>query len=357
MEDITALRSAVGMNPYGGPAAFGTVSDEVRKALTPASGVVGYNLERKAKLMMPLFTFIRRRLPTDSPQQGALKASWRTFFAHGESFNKFGVAFGAIGAEQSNTATTIEAPYSSHSFSDTVYIESIDMARNFDDAMQVSVNRLLAATMKQAELMNIFANYTALAAPTVTATAVATGGSLVTAGTATVSVTALTYEGYLTPSQGGSAAYGESTAVAVSAGAIATTTGSVNVTWAAVPGAVAYNVYYTNATATYFIAQTTTNKYTITTAVTTAAVNSSDSTANTNTYEGMLAWCQKSTMYGVSIPNKTFVDQAGAALSSAADGIPEFDTVLKNIWVNWNMSPTMIITSPQGVRKATSLLL
>jgi len=364
--DINLLRQAIGLDQT--PATqniprFGAVSGELQKALTPASGVVGYNLEDQVKLMMPIYTVLRRRTPVDVPERGALQATWKMFLSHGINFGKFGVASGDIGQEQSSTAVQIQAPYASASINDTVQIEAIDMARNFDDAMQVSTIRALVALLRLEELMLLGGNYAALPAPaSISSSITSSGGSLGT-GNYQVRVTALSYEGWLSGSVGtaaGAPAYGES----VPASAVVTissgTTNQITLSWPAVQGAVAYNVFIDNGAAgtIRFVAQTTINKYTVTAYPASGGQPpATDTTANSNVWEGYLAWCAKSTIYGQSIPNKVFVDAAGNGLTTTPGGIAELDSVLEQIWIKWNTSPTLIIGSPKFASKITQIIL
>ncbi len=61
VKDLAALQALMGAK----------TPDEVRKALTTASGFIGYNLEPTAKLMLPLFAGLRNRIAVDKPAQGA----------------------------------------------------------------------------------------------------------------------------------------------------------------------------------------------------------------------------------------------------------------------------------------------
>lgn len=353
MEDIRKLAAEVG---------FGrSPAEEVRKALTPSSGLVGINLERAAKLMMPIYTVLRKLLPADTPPVGAQQVTYRAYLAHGVNLYPFGSDpnnLADIGQEQSNSVVTFQVPYAMQSLNDRVGLSAIDMARGFDDAMQVSVARALTALLRLEEHQLLGANMAAIPAPTVSLTGQGTGGSI-GAVTVYVRVTALTYEGWLAGSTGGASARGESVPSATQNVAFASgSTNAVLATWPSVPGAVAYNVFAGTASGTqYYVGTVTVPKMLITSVPTSGnQPNTADSSANSLMYEGLLAWAAKSSVYGVSIPNKVFVDGAAAGLT-ASSGIAQFDTVLQQLWEKWQTGPTHIVCSPKAAATVTSKLM
>lgn len=66
-KDLEALQALMGVK----------TPDDVRKALTVATGFIGYNLESTAKLMLPLFAGLRNRVAVDRPTNGSDNATWR----------------------------------------------------------------------------------------------------------------------------------------------------------------------------------------------------------------------------------------------------------------------------------------
>jgi hypothetical protein len=201
-------------------------------------------------------------------------------------------------------------------------------------------------------------NAGSLAAPTgITATSSTTGGTLA-AGSYTCRVSALTYRGWLAASKGGSSPVGETTAGSATQQVTTGATSSIALTWPSVKGAVAYNVYVDNASASRWVATVTINKYTVTAYPGSGGSHpASNVSANANGFEGIISWCDLATIYDQVIPNKTFTDQAGSGLTTYAGGINEFDTLLSALWTNWQIAPTLILTSANGVKHLTAKVL
>lgn len=358
---------------------------QLKKALTTASGFLGLNLEQQAKLLLPLFAGLRHRFPVDTPKMGAAQAQWRMMtgynnFAWGAAAN-FGTANGANGGTTTSNAITVAADYKSLSINGDVQWEAIQQALGWDNAMSIDTRIALSLLLRLEELIVLFANEAAIAAPVLTGNpsslqAPATFG----VGTWTVIVTAITGQGALTNatanSNVGESANSNAVGVVVPAGGAA----FLDVSWPAIPGAVGYKVYCNSAVgggagATTLVLPTqmrytTGNLTALGTAITVptgqtfipvnhvqiAAVPAAgtapagaDGTANANVFEGTVAWCQKGTIYGQALGTRILIDQAGLTLTTAGTGISEFDSILQQLWQTYHTSPSLIITSSNGV--------
>jgi hypothetical protein len=87
-------------------------------------------------------------------------------------------------------------------------------------------------------------------------------------------------------------------------------------------------------------------------------VNNANTTANSNGYEGLIQWCEQSTIYGNALPGKvTPTDMAGAALTTSNSGIVQFDAKLRTLWNDWQICPSLIIGSANAIGEVTNLLM
>lgn len=348
---------------YGAASEFDP--DRLQKSID-AADIPGVNLLPLARLMLPVYAGLRRRLPQQAPQTGSDQATWRAQLGFGGlSFGALmSVAEAAIGEASAESFLTFNAPYRDTTINDQVTLKSTFASRGYDDPLQVATIYTLSGLLQAEERVLLGQNEAALTAPTtVTGTPVASGGALAD-DAYTVSVSALTYRGWLIGADGndgvansqGETVATDSAAVVVAGGGGA---GSIDATWTAMPGAVAYNVYLNDGTAQRYVATVTTTAYTITAYPGAGNVdNTANTTANANGYEGLIQWCEQSTIYGNAIPNKvTPTDLTGAALTTSNSGIVQFDTMLRTLWNNWQICPSLIIGSANAIGEVTNLLM
>lgn len=325
-----------------------------------ASTVPGIYLIKLAKLMLPLYAGLVNRLPADSPKDmSSDQATWKAQLGYGAIgwSNFFRAAEASIGVNPPTSFLTYNAKFNDLPVNDSVTMKAIATGRGYSDPMQISVIKSMSALLSAQEKVVLGGTAGSIAAPgTITGTAGSAGGTLSnsgSAGTYYVAVTALTYEGWLAQSKGGSAAVGESTATLSSQ--VTTGTGSTNsiaVTFDAVEGAVAYNIYLadqgTAGSTAKYNKTVTINSATVTAESTaTTTVPSADTTANEYGIEGLLSWCLRSTVYGNATPDKiTPIDCAGAGLTTGNGGIVEFDQLLSSQWTTWKIAPSLMVMSP-----------
>jgi hypothetical protein len=91
----------------------------------------------------------------------------------------------------------------------------------------------------------------------------------------------------------------------------------------------------------------TINKAVITTASTgTNTPPAADSTANAAGIDGVLSWCELSTVLGNAIPQKCpLYDNAGAGLTTLDGGIAQFDEILAYDWETLKTAPSVMLMS------------
>ena len=337
-----------------------TVPGKLAKGIT-ASTVPGIYLIKLAKLMLPLYAGLVARIPTDTPKEMASdQATWKAQLGYGsiDWAGFFRAAEASTGVNPPTSFLTYNAPFNDLPVTDSVTLKALSTGKGYSDPMQISVIKSMSSLLSGQEKVILGSNSGSIAAPgTITVTAGSAGGTLSNSGSAgsyIVQVTALSYEGWLAQSKGGSAAVGESTATAASAAT--TGTGAFNslvVEFAAVEGAVAYNIFLADTGASGSTARwnktVTINKATVT-ALSGSAANtppSADSTVNALGIEGILSWCLNSNIYGNTTPNKVAVkDCAGAGLTAGNGGIMEFDEILAKQWTDWKIAPSLMLMSP-----------
>ena len=365
-------------------------AEVIQKALTVGSGFVGINLEPAAKLMLPLYAGVRNRIAVDRPKMGGTSAQWRMQIGYG-AFNfgaAMGTAFAGVGADVADNTVNIAADYKTQAIRGKVDFEAIPMAQGFDDPLAIETARTLSTLLRLEELNLIGGNAAAITQTTVTAVASTPHVTpTFSTGNWKFSVTALTLQGTLTNAAANSNV-GESLPIDVTIAAGASGCDWFTLSWAAVPGALGYKVYAGIAaagTTTYLLNPNTDlayvtstpaatlgdavvvpagQKYITVTSVQVKAIGvnsnpvvpSGDGTANALMNEGLLSWASKSTIYGQAVGTKIGYNCAGLPLTTAGSGITEFDIILENLWATWQISPTLILTSPAGAASLTDKL-
>ncbi len=328
----------------------------LQKSMT-ASSVPGINLIRLAKLMLPVYAGLTQRLPTDSPKtMGSTKATWRAQLGFGSISESgfFRVAEANIGVQPPDSWLTFESPYNDLAVNDSVTLKSLMASKGYSDPLQIAVIRAMSALLRGQERVLLGGNNAAIAAPgTITVAQGTPAQTVLAAGSYVASVTALTYEGDLANSKGGSGAIGETAYTATSQFVLGSGS-SITLTWDAVAGAVAYNVYLSGSggasgSAAKWHSKVYVNKAVISTLPTsTNTPPTSDTTANT-TYgiEGLISWCTSGSVYGNAIPDKqTILDNAAGGLTAGNGGITEFDEILASLWTTWHTAPSLMVMSP-----------
>ena len=367
---------------------------ELRKALDSNSGYDGYSLEAQVKRFLPAYTVLRNRFATDTEPMSSMagkQAHYKAQLGFG-TFNfpgSMGTAFGGNGTQTSPAAVDIAPFIKTQSINASVELEAIDFARGFDDPIQANTLYNIQAVTRLEELLTLGGNYYALAAPVPTGSQSATTGTAFNPGAWTIKVTALTLEGKLandtgaaTPSAGKSE--GESTAGTVTVTVTATAKGALKVSWPVVNGAAAYKVYcssaYGDSTDVYLLDPATELGYSDGTAMKVTfsgqkwiGVNSIqilhapagvvacptvDGSANTLQFEGALAWCTKTSMYGTDLSSygpRVFTDMGGQLLNSDSSfGVKEINDALQSLWTYYHTGPTIMVGAPQTIRSITN---
>lgn len=323
----------------------------MKSGINVAEGLVGINLEAPSKKLFPVYSPLRNRTPRIKAAVGASAVQWKEIAAINSANLWPGVAENTRNSFNTTLTNPRTASFKTIGHDDYVGFEALAQSKGFEDVRATAALNLLYSLMISEEKMILGGNVVAIAKPSaVTVVAADTGGALAV-GTYNVRVSALTLMGYDQGATGhaSSDAAGETDARNNTAAGVigAVVVGSLDVTWPAVKGAVAYNVYVTAAgggvgTATYK-KTVTTNHYLVTTLTVSASTNvanTTDQTADALSFDGVISQIEK------NASSALFVDQADASLASdGAGGITEFDAMLKNMWDLYKLGPTAIFVN------------
>lgn len=355
-------------------------------------GLLGVPLEVPAKLLYAVPTPLRNRLPRESV--GGASITFRRLTAINSTnvwgsvaeatdsttgrnsriaFNEANITYNFKTVEQESMLTP-EALFGSNS--------RVTPGQDFQ-AEDVARLTLLHATMLAEEKMILGGNVTALglvATPTVaTPVGLTTGLGSLTASTGYfIRVSALTLQGYVGGStgNGGTDAKGETHATnemsRTTAAGGSTGDKSINAVWAAVKGAVAYNVFFGTTTGNAnckYVGTVFQNQVTILSTTTIAATynsgttaapdvhsnnvaNTADQTANALDYDGLIAQCTKTAFapgYSVSLDGATLT-------SDSAAGVNEIDAAFKTFYDTYKIGPDEIWVNTTQKKKIDQII-
>lgn len=366
---------------------------QIEKAITVSgTGLVGYNLEAPSKKVYPVLSPLRNRIARVTAPVGSLAANWRSITGINTANVKAAVAFGTRNASTiTYTEVNRSATYKSFGLDDSVEDEAVWLARGFEDTRALSALATLQATMIEEEKLILGGNTNGsslLGTPATPTLTKVTSGSGTWTGTVTVycKVMALPLYGYLnsnrvdftvtTPIDDHSAPSAEANVAAISGA------NAVDAVVTPVQGAFAY---------AWFIGTSSGNGNLKLKAITTVPgarftdiagasaktvtdVGTSDTSGDANAFDGLFiqidppgatltAWDTSlgtGTLYkitaGPSITGALIFDMlcsSGSAISGTAltadnaGGISEIDLVLKALWDEARIGPTLMLVNSQ----------
>ncbi len=356
--------------------AANSMQQDLQKAwLQPTSTPTGlqvYDLEAPAKLLYPVLTPLRNKIPRVGGGKG-IQANWRAVTGINTTKLSGGLGQGNRAGVIAQTTMDYLAAFRGIGYDNYVTFEADMSAEGFQDLKAVAVQSLLRSLMIEEEFLIIGGNgITGLGTtPTPTVTAIGSGGAIASGVAAVIGCAALTLEGYrnVTVSSGvpGSPAgvlvranadgssdtYGAGVA-APSATATVTTgaaSSSVSAHVAPVVGAFAYIWYAGLTTNLYCCAVTTVNSVLLTALPTSGQLFSAlsgDNSVNPLVFNGFsaIAAAPGSGGYWAAQPNG--VDGTGTPLTpDGSGGVVEIDAALQSFWDNWKLSPSEMWVSSQ----------
>jgi len=348
------------------------------KDITVAGNVlVGYPLEAPSKKLYPIEDSMRRRVPRWTNPLGGTYAHWKVVLAINAAKLKSGVAEGALNSYITISDYDKSAKYITLNMAGRYTDEARFMSRKFEDVPAYTMLSTLQSLMIDEDIYIIGGTDAKINKPTSPAGAAtltaadgvadsATAGSLTALTAYDWGVSALTLHGYLNAAKGriaGTDAVDETDACLatnVSTGGGVT---AVDLSWTAVKGAFAYNIYGIGTGGTKLYLKTvTTNRATVTTIVAGGAgtVNTADQTKDVYGYQGLAQQIVSLTdvsgtgTYGTMTAYYKSMD--GAQLNGdGAAGISEVDDALQNIWNTARISPTVMLVNAQESRSFKAL--
>lgn len=340
---------------------------------TATTGLQVYDLEAPAKLLYPVLTPLRNKIPRVGGGRG-IQANWRAITAINPGRISAGLGQGNRGGVIDQTVMEYLAAFRGIGLDNFVTFEADMAAEGFQDLKATAVQSLLRALMIQEELLIVGGNGSnALGTtPTPSLTALTSGGQVATGTTVYVGAVALTLEGYFYASSapltvgipgiisrvnadGSTENYGGGAAAPSAAGNVTTASNNSTITAHVAPvvGAFGYAWYLGTSTgAMYLVAITTINSMAYTAALPASGQLFSsltgDNSINNLVFDGFASIAAKSGSgaYWAAMPNG--VDGVGTPLTpDGSGGIVELDAALLSFWNNYRLGPTEMWVSSQ----------
>lgn len=371
---IDMFKAAFG-NPMRPP------ENAMTKSVSVATGLTYYDLRAPTLNLFPTVSPLRNSVPRMQRANPGDAAHWKAVMATiGSGFPYMGwVPEGKRSASMAYTVVNQTLPYATLGEEDSITEEARFAAEGFEDEDALVQLRLLLKMFVKEEAAILAGNATLqLGTPTAPTLSASGSGATLPAATYSVIVAALTLEGYLNSTLaggvattltvtgndggqytlgGGSSNRSANASLAVSAGQ------TLYATVPVVNGAVAYAWFVGAAGAETLQAITTINSAAFSAALTggrqVATAIAQDNSFNPNiAFNGLLttAFAAGSNAYVQALPSGAA--GAGSFLTpSGAGGIVEIDTMLKAMWDNYRISPTVIYVSSQELKNITSKVL
>jgi hypothetical protein len=381
-------------------------SEQIAKAISTGTGLIGYDLQAPAKNLYPFITPLRNVIPRVGGGTGTA-TNWRQVNAIiGSGFDAMGwVPEGQRSGQMSYSTSNKSATFVTIGEEDAATYEAISAGVHFEDIQARMTFRLLQKMMLKEEMAILAGNAGAsaggvsLGTPTApTLSAVTLASSTLTSATYYAQVVALTLEGFQnaggTPlnTVAGSAnsavtaasmvptqktvtgadgknytlSGGSSNVSSLSSGqATVSGTSALGLTTPAVNGAVAYAWFVgtTNSAGTPTLqAITTINSCVISTPLVSGTQPASQITADNSynanyAYNGLLTTALASgTAYVNALATGTV--GTGTFLTSSGRGsVVEIDQMFQTMWNNYELSPTVLYVNAQELKNITSKVL
>jgi hypothetical protein len=310
----------------------------VQKDVTQATGLVAYNLEAPSKLLVPVMSPLRNRIPRKNDGAGTA-AEWKIITSLDTARTDIFTAEGTKAATVNITVTPKSAGYRTISKGDNNTFQSQWAGKGFEDVKARNILRLLAHVMIMEEMALLGADTTLAAVTAPTVVSAASGGSIAD-GTYSVICRAETNIGRGRKSTN------------TSTGALAG--GGDNVITASVPvvdGAVRYEWYVGTAGSERLEATTTINSVSLTALAGTGALASATADDHTDAlaFQGLI---RQITDNGVKKTLATGTNGTGTALA-----LTDVDDLLQDQWDTWRANPDAIVVNSDQAIKLTKLVL
>jgi len=371
MNDITNETLGLLKDVYG---KGGTLA-KAGNTVTTANGLVNYDLQAPAKNLYPIITILSKKIPRVKGS-GGVATNWKVVSGIvGSGFDAMGwVPEGQRSGAMNLNATNKAASYVTLGEEAALTFEAQSAAQGFEDERSRTSIRLLQKVMRKEEMAILGGNASvALGTPATPTTTAAGTTATLPAATYSVIVVQLTFEGIKNSSvsaagvatsqtitgqdgqtytlNGGSSNKSAAASQAVTLGqaltaSVVPTQGALGFAWyVGTSGSEKLQAITTVPTATFSAPLSSTNQA--------ATAITADHSTNANlAFDGLLTTA-------LNPANNAYVKQLnGAKLTSSNRGsVVEIDTMLKAMWDNYNLSPTVIYVSSQEQQGITAAVL
>ena len=348
------------------------------KNVSIATGLSAYDLQAPAKNLYPIVTPLRNALPRVARLNPGDAARWRTITSIiGSGYDAMGwVPEGQRTASMSYSAQLQVAPYLTLGEEDAVTFEAEAAAEGYEDLNATATLRLLQKTMRKEETALLGGNTSlALGTPPAPTLAAAGSGATLPAGTYSVIVVALSFEGWKNSTlsggvatsktitgndgntytlNGGSSMRSANTTQAVTLGQ------ALNATASVIPGAVAYAWYVGAVGGEALQAITTINSAAFSAPLASgqqagSLITADNSRNATLAFDGLLT-VGFNPVYGAYVQAlATGTAGTGSFMTPSGRGsVVEIDNMLVAMWNNYRLSPTVLYVNAQEQRNITN---
>lgn len=325
---------------------FGKSGNTTTAGITTDTGLVSLPLERPAKALYSVWTRLRERIARESSSQGGEGITWRAIVSIFGGGYDAGIAEAATGSTVRFTEENHTADYKTLGRLSNATFEAISAGQSFEDVVALATLAGLQNTQVSEEISILGGCTTGIAKPGAITAASTNGGTLANTTTYDYGVSAVTLLGtdWVNGTGARGHAAGADSANETDASTDDHATGgagtALQLSWASVPGAFAYNVYAAaHGDPLKFVTQVTVPSYKLT-AIPVAgnAPNGANLSANALQFDGI----------GVQAPlagGDTFIDLAGAGLTSGVGSVVEIDNALEVLFRTLKLPPTLLVVS------------
>ena len=376
------LFKAAFSNPLSGEQFF-EGDDGLAKSVTLATGLTYYDLRAPALNLFPTLTPLRNAIPRNQRKNPGDALRYKVITAlTGSGYNWTGfVPEGQRAGRMSYTLTNAVLTYATIGEEDSLTEEARFAGEGFEDEDAMVQLRLMLKMMVKEEASILAGNNTqALGSPSAAVLSAVGSGATLPALTYSVYVVALTQMGQLQSSLTGGVATsqtvtgadgktftlkGGSSGKSVAATQAVTLGQILACTVTPVTGAVAYAWYVGAAGAETLQAITTINSATFASPLAggrqaASVITADNSRNNAIAFDGLLTTLFMSAAAGNAYLKMLDTGVAGVGTqltSSGAGSVVEIDDMLKSMWDNYRISPTVIYVNSQELKSITRLVL
>lgn len=345
--------------------AFKEAQDINKAGFSQGTGLVNYDLQAPAKLLYPIITPLRNRIPRVGAN-GGTATHWKSITSINSLNTHAGVTEGQRGGAVTPTLVDKLASYRSLGIEQFATFEAENAAQGFDDVKARAVEGSLQGLMVQEERMILGGNNSVAFGTTATPTlTTATTGGTLAALTYNVICVALTMDGYKESSIAGgvmtsytrtntdgstdtvSGFHGAKSVAATQA--TTGTTSTLTATVTAVAGAAGYAWFYGVSGSELLGAITTINSAVFTAAAAgtqNASALTGDKSQDALAFDGIMAQIITGSSGAEVYTLPTGTAGTGTVLTSdGGGGVVQIETILQRFWDNSRNSPDTMYMS------------